>query len=471
MNKKLFISLAYIYPVCPLNIDHARMFVIADILARHARQDGKEVIFPVASHYSGNTAQNIAATFNNIYSSNKEADEKEEKTRTLYKETYGTPEYILKGFTDPINILDYYSQEILWELKALNVSCDYHYFYTTNSREFSIFVNEIISHYEKNKLIIKNKKNELALDYESDTWKESAQKLLSRTEFTQSFQKNIVISAMRNVRNDWSLLRKSGFGVKYNKEWIIDPMFDSELFIIFDLYIRFRKENSYSKRDTKKFFKELFEVLHNKKKTDNVSINQIIDFLPCDIFICEEHLKNWIVKRLFSESYLLREKYQTKRYFVTGMGLLDGKRMSASRGHAILAKDLIQIHGSINARLIMLLTGGHPSKIYHFDNHLPAQADEMINKFTSYFLHLLIIKNRASRNIKDDMSVFELDEFVIGVEKYIKDGYFRQAIIELISVIPKKYKQPNKKVAGQLLVVYKKYLDIFLPGFLDKFNL
>lgn len=41
------ISLPYMYPVCPVSIDHARLFVIADIIARYHRET-HNVLFPIA---------------------------------------------------------------------------------------------------------------------------------------------------------------------------------------------------------------------------------------------------------------------------------------------------------------------------------------------------------------------------------------------------------------------------------------
>ena len=453
-----------------MNIDHSRMFIIADIVARYSRKKGKEVIFPVASHYSGNTAQNIASIFGEIYQKGK-SDAKSEKIFSLFKNVYGTPDYILKDFVNPLSILDYYSQEILWELKTLNVSCDYDHFYTTKQDGFSSFVRTIISQYKREGLLIENTKEELALDYDNVEWKSNAEELLNNTGFIQLFQKNIVLSAMKNVRSDWGLLRKGGYGVKYDEDWVIDPMFDSELFTIFDLYNRFKDESSMQETDEEKLFKELFDVLHNGIKTDNLLIKKVISFLPCDLFVCEEHLKNWIVKRIYAESCLLYEKYRTKKYFVTGMGLLHGKRMSASKGNAILTKDLIRLYGPVLARLIILLTGGHPSKIYHYDDNLPDQASKMLNNFINYILYLLAIKEESIDDNLDDRNRIFLDNIEKNIEKYIETGFFKQAIVELISIIPKKYKKVDRKMADKILEIYSQYLDIFLPGLLINFNL
>jgi len=466
--KKFLVSCAYIYPLCPLNINHAKMFVVADIIARNERRKGKNVFFPVASHYSGNSAQDISKIFTKIFSKDNTIENDEEKRLfNLYNDIYNTPLPILKTFVYPLNILGFYNQEILQELKSLGVSCDYEHFYTTGHKDFSTFVNTIISIYKENNLLVNNKKGNLALDYNNGEWKEKALDLINRTEFLQSFHKNNVVSAIKDVRNDWSLLRKNGFGVSY-KKWIIDPMFDSEIFTIFDLYIKLKDE--YKKPiNVEKFFRNLFKTLKNKQKSEDILINKIIEFLPCDVLICEEHLKNWVVKKIYAESLLLYDKYQTKKYFILGMGFLDGKQMSASKGHAILAKDLIDRYGPIKARLIILLGGGHPSKMYDYDKTLPIQADKLLNNFISHYTQLLSFVDREIKNkFREEELITE--SICNNIEDNIEKGYYRQAIIELLSILPKKYyKSPTINTALILISVYDKYINVLLPGLLNNF--
>ena len=117
-------------------------------------------------------------------------------------------------------------------------------------------------------------------------------------------------------------------------------MFDSELFVIYDLYKKFQYLDT--NKDSKKTFDEIFDlVAKNKKcKSKNEIVNKILEWLPTDLFVCEEHLKNWVVKKTFSENILFNKKYFTRNYFITGMGYVNGERMSSSRGTAVLLKDL-----------------------------------------------------------------------------------------------------------------------------------
>lgn len=467
--KKIFISLPYIYPICPLNINHARMFIVGDIIARYSRMMKKNVFFPVASHYSGNSAQHISEIFTKFFLKNDQTTGEEKKIFSLYKNIYSVPPVVLKTFTNPLNILNFFNQEILWELKSLNVSADYKYSYTTKHKDFSIFINTMISLYEKSELLIYNKNKELALNYDNSEWRRKTFNLLNKTEFLQSFHKNNVLSAIKYLRSDWGLLRETGFGVRYNKKWVIDPMFDSELLSLFDLYIRFKTEYKDRSISVKNIFENLFEVLKNQEKPNNALVSKIIEWLPCDIFICEEHLKVWIAKKIFAESLLLNKKYQTKRYFILGMGLLNGKRISASRGNAILASDLINKCGPTKARLIIILQGGHPTKTYEYNQSLPIEVDKLIANFTNYFNYLLSLANKQINIENAEKENLPIKTICNTIEKNINNGYYRQAIIELLSFVPKKYKIRTAGSARSLIAIYKRYLDILLPGLLEFF--
>jgi len=456
--------------MCPLNINHAKMFVIGDIIARRARKDGKNVFFPIASHYSGNSAQNVAKTFTKIFYEKSTITEDEKRTFDMYKNFYSVPIKILKSFSNPLNILNFYNQEILWELKSLDILGDYESSYTTSHEDFPTFINTIISLYGKHDALVSNKKGELALNYEDTVWKEATLELMNRVEFIQPFHKNNIITGMRNITNKWSFLREDGYGVTYKKKWIIDPMFDSELFTIFDLYVKFKKEYKNKSINAKDIFDNLFKVLRNEDKPKNALVKKIVEWLPCDVFICEEHLKNWVAKKLYAESLLLDKKYQTRKYFVLGMGLLNGIRMSASRGNAILARDLINSYGATKARLIIIMGGGNASKSYNYDKQLPLQIDKLLNNFTNYYTYLtsIVYKEVVANNDVDEIT--SVETIYKSIDNNINRGYYRQAIIELLSIVPAKYGFPSCKTATILVSLYEKYLEILLPSLLGSFK-
>lgn len=439
------------------------MFIVADVLARWQRKNNKEVYFPIAFHYSGSTVYDVVKNLRIIFSTpRRELTGSQKKLLTFYEKFYKTPAWVLRKINTPLFLLDYYSQEILYELRSLNISCDYKNFYTTKSEEFSNFVKIIFRFYKEKEKVIINSSSKRALDYNNSEWKDQVKKTINNTVFIQEFQRKNILGAIDNVKNNWTYEKNKGFGVKYNG-CLIDPMFDSEMLTIYDLYWRAKNKLGNKATGSKEYFEKLFFTLKTGiNESGDDSINEIMNWLPTDMFVIEEHLKNWIVKKFYSEDLFLAPEFKTKSYFVLGMAILNGKRMSASKGHAILTKDLIEDYGPINTRLTILLTGGHPSKTYNYIRNLPQQAKKLIEEFKSYYIYLLTtskgISKSKSRN-SDEISSLEFE-----LDNNLQKGYYKQAVIDLMSRIPKQFRNSDRKLSRCLLKLYDDYLPILMPG-------
>ena len=110
MNKEKFlISLPYLYPVCPISIDHARMFVVADINARWERKKGKQVCFPIAAHFSGVTAEKTCELLNGNYEKDSELYNERKKMLNIFSNIYKVPDNIIELLKTPQDILYYFT--------------------------------------------------------------------------------------------------------------------------------------------------------------------------------------------------------------------------------------------------------------------------------------------------------------------------------------------------------------------------
>lgn len=418
---KYLISLPYLYPVCPISIDHARMFVVADINARWERKAGKEVYFPIAAHFSGITAERTCELLNGKYEKNSELYNQRKKILNIFSKIYKVPDNIIEMLKTPQDILYYFTYQTINDLKNINVSCDFASFYTTNCEEFEKFVKVMFEFYESNNALIMNENNELALNYSDENWKRKTLKSFDNIEFIQSFHKNNVLGSFNNIRKDFGLLRDYGIGIKYNEKYVIDPMFDSDLFTLYDLYMKVKCDsNDYN---VENIFRELFNSISNKpNKNSNEIINKI-----------------------------------------TEMGKIKNERMSSSRGTAILLKDLIEKYGVHNARLIILMTGGHPSKLYNYDLNLPNEIVKMTNYFMEY-VNYLYSKYLQDININPTN---ELEKEKNEIMSYIEEGYYKQAIILMMKIIPKQNKNVDSAKAKEILGIYKEFLDIIVPNLLN----
>ena len=447
------------------------MFVVADVLARFkcVQSSNREtnLLFPVASHYSGNTAQSTASLIKGFLDGVRSDDCI--NAFNLYKRIYKVPVNVIRRFVSSDYLMSYFNEEIIWELQSLDVSCDFSDAYTTSDSFFDDYVKAIFRQYSAFGLLIKNRADQLAINYDDSTWREETKALIDNTDIRHISHRNTILSALNNLSGDWEWLRKTGYGVKYNldgEEWIIDPMFDSELFMVFDLFVYWKNHLNTPIIDSALFFDTLFSVLKDKKYTrecsisseERVLISHIIDCLPCSVFVAEEHLKNWIGKKFFAEQKLLHPDFRTLSYRILGMALLDGKRMSASRGHAVLSRDLIKEYGGTITRLVLLMSGGNISKTYNYESTLPLTAKSILDRFSDYLVFL-------KSNYEGGTQCIDISFYTERIQSYVEDGYLRQAIIELLVNIPSEHKDLTFEGRCELLSFYKKYLRIFIPDY------
>ena len=161
-TSKFSLSFPCVYPVCPISIDHTRLYVIGDIIARYTRSCNREVVFPLGFHYSGLTAHKFQSDLN--------ADG-DNQTKRIFEEIYKCNSYVIKYLKQsPRNILDYYTYLTIQDFRKINISADYDEFYTTTTKMYDDFVLNVFEKYKKNKVLVENGDN-FQLNYNDEDWK------------------------------------------------------------------------------------------------------------------------------------------------------------------------------------------------------------------------------------------------------------------------------------------------------------
>ena len=154
----------------------------------------------------------------------------------------------------------------------------------------------------------------------------------------------------------------------------------------------------------------------------------------------------------------------------------NGKRMSSSQGTAVLLQDLISQNDPIPARMIILMSGGHPSSFYNYDDSIPTQINKLFLSFKHFISHSLIELLSANElvlnyllkdsSVEDVLSRLETKEELLLIfnrlEKYIVEGYLKQCLIELMTILPKTYKKYMLKDRQLLLFIINFYMKILL---------
>ncbi len=129
-KPKLFITVAYPYPNSPQHVGHGRTFTLTDVYARYRRMRGFNVLFPMAFHYTGTP---ILAMAKRVASGDSELIDE-------FTRIYRVPPEVVKQFTEPIKIADYFHEEIRRGMMEIGYSIDWRREFTTIDPPYSRFI-------------------------------------------------------------------------------------------------------------------------------------------------------------------------------------------------------------------------------------------------------------------------------------------------------------------------------------------
>ena len=125
-----YVNVAYPYPSGSMHVGHGRTYTLPDIIARYKRMNGYNVLFPMAWHVTGTPVIGIS----------RRIQDGDQDTIKLYNDLYGVPEDKLQEFTDPVEIVDYFSQEYQEVMSRMGYSIDWRRQFRTVDPEYKTFI-------------------------------------------------------------------------------------------------------------------------------------------------------------------------------------------------------------------------------------------------------------------------------------------------------------------------------------------
>ncbi|SFR35309.1 leucine--tRNA ligase [Halogeometricum limi] len=126
-----FITVPYPYPSGGMHIGHARTYTVPDVYARYRRQQGDNVLFPIAWHVTGTP----------IIGAVERLKKGEEKQLSVLRDTYDVPEDTLTDLETPMGFARYFiEQHYKQGMQSLGLSVDWRREFTTNDERYSKFI-------------------------------------------------------------------------------------------------------------------------------------------------------------------------------------------------------------------------------------------------------------------------------------------------------------------------------------------
>ncbi|MCQ6962004.1 leucine--tRNA ligase [Methanolobus chelungpuianus] len=129
-RDKYFITIPYPYLNGNLHAGHTRTFTIGDVLARHKRMLGYNVLYPMGFHVTGTPIVGLAELIAN----------RDPQTMDVYSRLHGIPEDILHTLDTPEKIVDYFKVEAEKAMRSIGYSIDWRRKFTTTDPTYKKFI-------------------------------------------------------------------------------------------------------------------------------------------------------------------------------------------------------------------------------------------------------------------------------------------------------------------------------------------
>ena len=126
-----FITVPYPYPSGGMHIGHARTYTVPDVYARYRRQQGDNVLFPIAWHVTGTP----------IIGAVERLKKGEEDQLSVLRDTYNVAEDTLTDLETPMGYARHFIENhYKTGMRDLGLSIDWRREFTTNDERYSKFV-------------------------------------------------------------------------------------------------------------------------------------------------------------------------------------------------------------------------------------------------------------------------------------------------------------------------------------------
>lgn len=235
------------------------------------------------------------------------------------------------------------------------------------------------------KCVVKIMDNQWFLKYSDEEWKEKTRNLLRN--------ENIIPNEVRSNLEyyigwleDWACSRRIGLGTKlpWDKQWLIEPLTDSTIYMSYYTIAKYLKDINPNDLNDAFFEKVFFDNdinIDNDINTNKINTSQL-DSIGADIndfklkidediiseiqnefsywypldwrLSAKDLVGNHLSFHMFHHAAIFPPENWPQGMVVFGMGLLEGNKMSSSKGNVILLSDAIEEYGADVVRLFLM---------------------------------------------------------------------------------------------------------------------
>ena len=196
------------------------------------------------------------------------------------------------------------------------------------------------------------------LRYSDEDWKAETRKII---EGMDAIPENTREQYYHTIDwlNEWPCIRNYGLGTRlpWDEDFVIEPLSDSTIYMSY-YTIAHRIEDVPTEELTRDFFDTLFYggEAGDEPNERALELREEWDYwYPVD-YRCSANdlISNHLSFYLFHHAELFEEPQWPQGITIMGMGLLEGTKMSSSKGHVVLPTEAIEEYGADTVRFFLL---------------------------------------------------------------------------------------------------------------------
>ncbi len=267
-------------------------------------------------------------------------------------------------------------------------------------------------------------KDQWFLKYSDPEWKRKTHKCLEDMQIIPA-ETEQNFSYFIDWLKDWACTRRVGLGTRmpWDNTWLIEPLSDSTIYMAFYTISHYLKT-----LDAEKLTPEFFDFillgkgdLHNIEASTGIpgeTIEKIREeftywYSPEWRLSAKDLVGNHLTFHMFHHTAIFPKELYPKGIVVFGMGLLEGNKMSSSKGNIIILSDAMKKYGSDTVRLF-LMSNAEPWQDFDWRENLLINTSKKVKQFYDLVNHIYSLDN--------SLQIRDIDRWIISrFEEAVKE--------------------------------------------------
>lgn len=305
------------------------------------------------------------------------------------------------------------------------------------------------------------------LKYSDETWKELAMDCLDNLSIVPE-EVRANFEYYLDWLHDWACTRRLGLGTRlpWDKQWIIEPLSDSTIYMAYYAIAKYMKDVDAEALDDS-FFDDVFLDADKYSGKINPELfsdikNEFNYWYPLNWRLSAKDLVgNHLSFHIFHHSAIFPREKWPQGIVVFGMGLLEGNKMSSSKGNVILLQDAIKKYGADVVRLF-LMSSAEPWQDFDWRENEVKGTKKRLEWFSEF--------SKRIEELKGSPLSLKSYKPISDVEMPVNSWILNQVNQRIKDATEALEGFQTRKALQEALFLFKKDIDYYLRRIGDEIN-